>query len=73
LIFFSNLHPIPYVRVTDFQNFAAEYSLYIFTNQLKRIRLIDSNLKKIVLEIFRKDGIDLNTPTLIKNVNGKNN
>jgi small-conductance mechanosensitive channel len=65
--------PKPYVLITSLDNFAVEYSLYIFTNQIKKLKMMDSNLKRTVLAMFRENGIDLTTPNLIQNVNGKNN
>jgi small-conductance mechanosensitive channel len=65
--------PKPYVLVTNLLNFAVEYSLYVFTNQIKKLRTIDSNLKRTVLEVCEKNGIDLTTPNLIQSVGGKNN
>ena len=64
--------PKPYVLVTNLLNFAVEYSLYVFTNQIKKLRTIDSNLKRTVLEVCEKNGIDLTTPNLIQSVGGKN-
>jgi len=64
--------PKPYVLVTNLLNFAVEYSLYVFTNQIKKLRTIDSNLKRTVLEVCEKNGIDLTTPNLIQSVGEKN-
>jgi small-conductance mechanosensitive channel len=63
--------PKPYVLISNFHNFAVEYSLYVFTSQVKKLRLIDSNLKKAVLGLFKEKGIDLTTPNLIQNINNK--
>jgi len=65
--------PRPYVFVTNFFNFAVEYSLYVFTSQINKLRLIDSNLKRTVLDVCRKNGIDLTTPSLIQSVGEKSN
>jgi len=64
--------PKPYVFVTNLDNFAVEYTLYVFVNQVKKIRFFDSNLKKAVLKILGENGVDLSTPNLLKNV-GHNN
>jgi len=61
-------NPKPYVWITDFQNFAVEYTLYVFINEIRRLPEIDANLKKIVLETCNQHGIDIVTPTLISRV-----
>jgi small-conductance mechanosensitive channel len=60
--------PKPYVLITDFQNFSVEYTLYVYINQIKKLRVIDSNLKRTILESCTKNGIDLTTPSLIQSV-----
>ncbi|MCW8802323.1 MAG: mechanosensitive ion channel family protein [Candidatus Bathyarchaeota archaeon] len=63
--------PKPYVFVTDLQNFSVEYTLYVFINQIKKLPLIESNLKRTTVEVCKKNGIDLTTPNLIQNVGQK--
>ena len=63
--------PKPYVWVTDMLNFSVEYTIYVFINQIKRLPIIDSNLKRTVLEVCRKHGIDLATPNLVQSIRGK--
>ena len=65
--------PKPYVWITNFQNFSVEYTLYVFISQIKMIPIIDSDLKRTVLDICRQNKIDLVTPSLIQSVDGKNN
>jgi small-conductance mechanosensitive channel len=65
--------PKPYVWVTNLYNFSVEYTLYVFISQIKMLPLIDSHLKRTVLEVCRQHGIDLTTPNLIQNVSGKIN
>ena len=65
--------PKPYVWVTDFLNFSVEFTLYVFINQIRMLPLIDSNLKRTVLEVCRKNGLNLSTPNLVQSVNGKTN
>jgi len=60
--------PKPYVRITDFKDFAVEYTLYVFINEIKRLREIDADLRKIVLETCKKHKIDISTPHLLRNV-----
>jgi len=64
--------PKPYVWVTKFGNYAVEYTLYSFINEIKRLPEIDSNIKRTVLETCKQHGIDISTPTIIRTVkNGK--
>jgi small-conductance mechanosensitive channel len=65
--------PKPYVWVTNLYNFSVEYTLYVFISQIKLLPLIDSHLKRTVLEVCRQHGIDLTTPNLIQSVSGKSN
>jgi len=65
--------PKPYVWITNFQNFSVEYTLYVFISQIKMLPIIDSDLKRTVLDICRQNEIDLVTPSLIQSVDGKNN
>ena len=64
--------PKPYVWVTNLLNFSVEYTLYVFISQIRMLPVIDSNLKRTVLDVCRKHGIDLATPSLIQSVEGKN-
>ena len=65
--------PKPYVLVTNLLNFSIEYTLYVFTGQIKKLPTIESNLKRTVIEICRKNGIDLSTPNLVQSVGRSNN
>ena len=65
--------PGPYVWVTNLLNFSVEYTLHVFISQVKMLPIIDSNLKRTVLDVCRKKGIDLTTPNLIQSVDGKSN
>ncbi len=61
--------PKPYVWVTNLFNFSVEYTLFVFTSQIKRIPIIDSRLKRSVLNVCKDNGIDLSTPNLLQSVN----
>jgi small-conductance mechanosensitive channel len=65
--------PKPYVWVTNLYNFSVEYTLYVFISQIKALPLIDSHLKRTVLDVCRQHGIDLTTPNLIQSVSGNSN
>jgi small conductance mechanosensitive channel len=58
--------PKAYVWVTKFGNYAVEYTLYVFIQDIKRLPEIDSNLKRAVLESCKQHGIDISTPTIIR-------
>jgi len=60
--------PKPYVWITKFQNYAVEYVLYVFINDIKGLPEIDAELHRIVLETCKSHNIDISTPTLIKPV-----
>ena len=64
--------PKPYVWITNFGDFAVEYTLYVFINQIKRIPEIDANLRRTVFETCKRHKIDISTPRLIQRVEGNN-
>ncbi len=66
-------NPKPYVWMTNFGDFAVEYTLYVFINQIKRLPEIDANLRKAVLETCKQHKIDISTPRLIQRVGNSNN
>ena len=60
--------PKPYVWMTAFKDFAVEYTLYFFTNEIKRLREIDAKLRMTVLEACTRHKIDISTPQLLRSV-----
>jgi len=60
--------PKPHVWVTKFQNYAVEYTLYVFISNIKRLPEIDADLSKKVLETCKEHEIDISTPLLLKQV-----
>ena len=60
--------PKPYVRITKFQNYAVEYTLYVFINDIKRLREIDAELRRTVLETCKRNKIDISTPLLLRQI-----
>lgn len=58
--------PKPYVWITKFQNYAVEYNLYVFINDIKRLPDIDAELHRKVFETCKELGIDISTPLLLK-------
>jgi small-conductance mechanosensitive channel len=65
--------PEPYVWITRFGDFAVEYTLYVFINQIRRLLEIDANLKRAVLETCKRHKIDISTPKLVQRVENSNN
>jgi small-conductance mechanosensitive channel len=65
-------NPKPYVWITSFGDFAVEYTLYVFVNEVRRLPEIDAKLRKIVLETCKLHKIDISTPRLIQRVDSDN-
>jgi small-conductance mechanosensitive channel len=61
-------NPKPYIWVTEFGNFAIEYTLFVYINQIKRIPEIDAELKRMVVVACRDYGIDISTPSLVRSL-----
>ena len=64
--------PKPYVWITNFGNFAVEYTLYVFINKIRFLPKIDAEIKRIVLETCKQNGIDISTPSLVQRVGNTN-
>jgi len=64
--------PEAYVWVTKFGNYAVEYTLYVFIEDIKRLPEIDSNLKRTVFESCKQHGVDICTPTIIRSIKDGN-
>lgn len=60
--------PRPYVWVTNLGDFAVEYTLYTFVNQIKRLPEVDGDMRRTVLEACKEHGIDISTPRLFRSV-----
>ena len=58
--------PKPYVWITGFGNYAVEYTLYVFINDIRRLLEIDADLHRKVLDTCKKHEIDISTPLLVK-------
>ncbi len=65
-------NPAPYVWLTDFQDFAVEYTLYFFIDEVKSVQKIDAELKLAVLKTCKHYKIDISTPRLIHSINNDN-
>ncbi len=60
--------PKPYVWITKFQDYAVEYTLYAFINDIKGLPEIDAELHRTVLETCKKHKIDISTPLLLRQI-----
>jgi small-conductance mechanosensitive channel len=58
--------PSPFVWITDFQNFAIEYTLFYYLADSKNIMETDSLVRENIYTEFTKIGIDLTTPNIIQ-------
>jgi predicted flap endonuclease-1-like 5' DNA nuclease len=58
--------PLPYVSITDFQNYAMQYTLYYFIREVKRMPWIEADVRSSIVDVFLENGIDLTTPLLSK-------
>ncbi len=63
--------PAPYVWITNFRDYAVEYSVYVFIMHVRRLQYIDADLKKSVLQACKENNIDISTPLLLKTVHDK--
>jgi small conductance mechanosensitive channel len=57
--------PKPYVWISAFKDYAVEYTLFVFIQDVKRILEIEAELREVVLRNCKKNDIDISTPTLI--------
>lgn len=60
--------PSPYVWITNFGNFAVEYTLYVHINKIKMLPKIDAAIKRTVLDTCKQNKIDISTPSLVQRV-----
>ena len=60
--------PEPYVWLTEFQNFAIEYTLYAYIDVPKNILRVDAAMRAAILESCRRHDIDISTPSLFRSI-----
>jgi len=60
--------PKPYVWITKFRDYAVEYTLYAFINDVKGLPEIDAELHRTVLEACKRHKIDISTPLLLRQI-----
>jgi small conductance mechanosensitive channel len=58
----------PFVRVTNLGNFAAEFTLYVFTFSPKEIPQLKADLKEAIWRMYKTAGLSLTTPNLVQSV-----
>ena len=63
--------PTPYVWITKFQNYAVEYTLYVFIRDIKKLPEIDAKLHRKVLETCKEHNMDISTPLLLRQLEKK--
>jgi len=57
--------PKPFVSITDFQNYAVEYTLFYFIREVKKLPLINAQIRDAVFTTCRERGIDMSTPLIV--------
>jgi small-conductance mechanosensitive channel len=60
--------PKPFVRITNFQNFAVEYTLFVFIQEIAKILQAEADLRAAILDTMIKYGIDISTPNILKSI-----
>lgn len=60
--------PKPFVSITGFQDFAIEYTLFVFINDIASMMKIEADLRLNVLNSVNKYGIDISTPSIVKRI-----
>ena len=60
--------PAPYVWITDFPNYAMEYTLFYYIGDTQRVQSIDAKVREAVVNEFDANGIDMSTPNLVKSL-----
>jgi small-conductance mechanosensitive channel len=60
--------PEPYVWINSFKDYAVEYKVFVFIDNIAELPHIESNLHKAVLDACKNNNIDISTPLLLKQV-----
>jgi small-conductance mechanosensitive channel len=60
--------PQPNVWITRFQNYAVEYTLYVYIDDIRALPEIDAELYRSVLATCQESEIDISTPLLLRRV-----
>ncbi|MHA1286718.1 MAG: mechanosensitive ion channel family protein [Candidatus Thorarchaeota archaeon] len=57
--------PKPIVAITEFRNYAVEYTLFFFIREVKRMMLIDSQIRDAIYNTCKENNIEPSTPLII--------
>jgi small conductance mechanosensitive channel len=60
--------PAPFVWITDFPNYALEYTLYYFIDDIQAVQRIEADVRFAVVNELTANGVDMSTPNLIKSI-----
>ncbi len=60
--------PKPFVSISEFQEFAIEYTLFVFINDINSMMKMEADLRLAVLNSVNKYGIDISTPSIVKRI-----
>ncbi|MFW9819061.1 MAG: mechanosensitive ion channel family protein [Candidatus Thorarchaeota archaeon] len=60
--------PEPFVSISKFQDFAIEYTLFVFIDDIKSMMKMEADLRLAVLNSVNKHGIDISTPSIVKRI-----
>lgn len=58
--------PKPFVRITNFLNFAIEYTLFVYVTDIKSIPKMEGQLREKIFDTVNRYNIDISTPSLYK-------
>ena len=58
----------PFVTINDYLDYAVEYKLHYFVKDVKQILIINSEIRKRVLQACKAKGFDVAVPLIIRNV-----
>jgi len=56
----------PYVWITNFLDYAVEYTLFVYGNGIKRLPQTGADPYRIVLDTVKTHDIDIRTPRLLQ-------
>ena len=60
--------PEPYVWITNFPNYAMEFTLFYYIKDTQLSQMVDAEVRESVINEFAENEVDMSTPNLIKSV-----
>lgn len=60
--------PEPYVWITNFPNYALEYTMYYFIDNIQWVQRIEADVRFAIVNELAANNIDMSTPNLIKSI-----